>query len=76
MTGYTTSIPRWVYEGNWRFQHRSGVLWTSQHQSWLVGLMARNVIFEIIWMAELVMMVFVYAVCMSMYVQPVPLASC
>ena len=58
MTGYTTSIPRWVYKGNWRFQCRFGVLWTSGLQSWLVGLMARNVIFEIIWRAGLVTMVY------------------
>ena len=72
MTGYTTSIPRWVYKGQWRFQHRFGVLWTSGLQSWLVGLMARNVIFEIIWRAGLVTMVYML-VCTSMYVQPVPL---
>ena len=28
MTGYTTSTGRWVFEGQWRFQCRSGVLWT------------------------------------------------
>ena len=28
MTGYTTSTGRWVFEGQWRFQLRSGVLWT------------------------------------------------
>ena len=58
MTGYTTSTGRWVFEGNWRFQHRFGVLWTSGLQSWLVGLMARNVIFKIIWGAGWVTMVF------------------